>query len=412
MSHFIGTMLGLSVEEKDEVLAEQLLKCIGADPDGEDMYEEIGSLDGDYNPDISGSLDDNDSLGISSSVQEKFSEYMNRFDDYYPDFDEDDDDEYDDEEDEEDEDTVQGEADENSRLDDLCLLVKQMFGEARVYLAHEEGNSVNDSYYRYEAILDPSTGKKNVVNCYYSYDGGPDKEEGTEWSEQPINAHKYDVNVIDDLIKKAESLHFDELAEKLKAYKNGPDTLDIEAPTKEPVKEVLQRRIGDDWYQGTEEELAKIEKKLRKKYEKDREDRFKDAEYTIDEYFRKNWTSPYTEDFARANMDLDEEVIIPGHRFIVSTDTITYRMKGNRQYIYWLYKDITELGGIQGDEYYGYGMAIDPSADYLVINPSEDNIKNSDIVKDAIKKKAEGHPLKIVGEPQLYRAIKKLLSQQ
>ena len=408
MSHFIGTMLGLGVEEKDEVLAEQLLKCIGADPDGEEMYEEIGSLDGDYNPDIEGPLDDYDLLGISSSIQEKFTEYMNRFDDYYPDFEDDDEeDEYDDEEEE---DTIQGEADKDSRLDDLCLLVKQVFGEARVYLAHEEGNSVNDSYYRYEAILDPSAGKKSVVNCYYSFDGGPDKEDGTEWSEYPINAHKYDSKVIDNLIKKAESLQFDELAEKLRVYINGPDKLETGVPAEEPVKEILQRRIGNDWYQGTEEELAKIEKKLRKKYEKDREDRYEDAEYSIDEYFRRKWTSPYTEDFARANMDLDEEVIIPGHRFIVSTNTITYRMKGNRQYLYWLYKDITELGGIQGDEYYGSGMAIDPSADYLVINPSEDNIKNSDIVKDAIKKKAEGHPIKIVGEPQLYRAIKKALS--
>ena len=39
MSHFIGTMLGLGIEEKDEALAKQLLKCIGADPDGEDMYD-------------------------------------------------------------------------------------------------------------------------------------------------------------------------------------------------------------------------------------------------------------------------------------------------------------------------------------------------------------------------------------
>ena len=241
MSHFIGTMLGLGVEEKDEALAEQLLKCIGADPDGEDMYEEIGRLDGGYDPDISGPLDDYDPLGISSSVQEKFSEYMNRFDDYFPIYGE-----GDDEDDERD--VVQKEADENSRLDDLCLLVKQIFGEARVYLAHEEGNSGNDSYYRYEAILDPSTGKKSVVNCYYSYDGGPDKEEGTEWSEQPINAHKYDANAIDDLIKKAESLHFDELAEKLKAYKNDPETLDMDndetahAPDKQ-----TDSSVADTW---------------------------------------------------------------------------------------------------------------------------------------------------------------------
>ena len=217
MSHYSGTMLGLDAEGENKLLAEQLLKCIGADPAGKAMYEEIGKLDSSYSPDVCGQLEEDDLLGISSSVEEKYSEYMEKFDDYIPGF-------YD-EEDDEDEEESKPRADADSRLDDFCLLVKQLFGNACVYFAHEEGNSSDDSYYRYEAVLDPSRGKKRVVNCYYSFDGGPEKEEGTEYSEYPLNAKKYKSRVIDSLIRKAESYKFDELAEKLRVYKSGPDRL-------------------------------------------------------------------------------------------------------------------------------------------------------------------------------------------
>lgn len=42
MGGWNGSMLGLKVQKKDEELAAQFLKCIGSDPDGEEIYEEIG----------------------------------------------------------------------------------------------------------------------------------------------------------------------------------------------------------------------------------------------------------------------------------------------------------------------------------------------------------------------------------
>ena len=214
MGHWNNTKIGLKVKSKDEELATQFLRIIGIDTDNLDMYEEIGELSGEYDPSIEGSIVD-DLYNIMPSMEKKFSDYVDQF---YG---------FENEEDEFDEDFEEDEFDEDVKisLDDLFLIVNKLFSPAYLFFAHEDGNSVSDSFYRYEAIYDPSTGKKKEFNCYYSYGDGINldfdndedpKDVITEKSEEDIAAYELNGTIIDSLIEKAKLEGYKELANKLK----------------------------------------------------------------------------------------------------------------------------------------------------------------------------------------------------
>ncbi len=217
MGGWNGSMLGLKVQKKDEELAAQFLKCIGADPDGEEIYEEIGKLNyGGFRPSVIGPLSGEDILGIEESVEESYSAYQRIIRYRYAECRYEDEDEEDSDADEEDDCFEEAEADADSRLDDLSLLVSKLFEDSSVHFAHEDGNDVNDTYFRYETSLDPSEGQKTVSICFYSYDGGPNKDHSMGDWVKPINAKPLSEKIMRGLIEKVESLGYDELAGKIK----------------------------------------------------------------------------------------------------------------------------------------------------------------------------------------------------
>lgn len=216
MSGWNETMLGFRVEKKDEKLAEQLLKCLDVDTDKE-IYEEIGILDyQNFKPTISGAIDEDQLLGNELDFWRGDRKY-----DMYGYADEEDEDDADEDDDEDDE-----EAESDSCINDLFCLANRLFAPAYVYVAHEDGNSVDDTYFRYEAILDPETDEKTESSCFYSYGDGINvdtddpKEEGTEKRERSLSEKELNPEILDYLTKKAESLEFKELAEKLKTLKS------------------------------------------------------------------------------------------------------------------------------------------------------------------------------------------------
>lgn len=214
MGHWNDSKMGLKVNPEHEKLAKQFLQIVGVDTENLDMYEEIGELSGEYNPSIEGSII-NDPFNIMPSMEKLFSDYVDQF---YG---------YNNEEDEYDEDFEEEEFDEDITisLDDLFFIVNKLFSPAYLFFAHEDGNSVSDSFYRYEAIYDPSTGKKKEFNCYYSYGDGINldfdndedpKDVITEKSEEDIAAYELNGSIINSLIEKAKSEGCKELANKLK----------------------------------------------------------------------------------------------------------------------------------------------------------------------------------------------------
>lgn len=216
MGSWNGTTLGFKVKAADKNLAEQLLICLGVDTD-DAAIEEVGPLDKAFKPSIEGVVNGN-LLGILPSLKDHFSAYMSQFYCF-------DGEEGYEEEEWEDEDSEDACPDDGEvfdfQLDDLCQLVKKLFKSAKVYLAHEEGNNTSDDYYRYEAILDPASGNKVELDCFYSYseginvDGDDPKEEGTEKKTDDILIQELDQEALDWLINKAASLNFDVLAGKL-----------------------------------------------------------------------------------------------------------------------------------------------------------------------------------------------------
>lgn len=204
MGSWNGTKIGLKVKPKQKELAKQFLHIIGIETDRCFMDEEIGEISDNYNPSIEGCVEE-ELLGIMPSLEKEFSDYVDQF---YPDFDEEDDEETDDDE---------HMPDTSVSLDALYHLLNKLFPPAYLYLAHEDGNSVSDSYYRYEVIYDPSTGKKEKHNCYYSYGDGIDEGDGNEDSVSEIDPSQFDSSMIDSLIERAETEGFEELAKRLKA---------------------------------------------------------------------------------------------------------------------------------------------------------------------------------------------------
>ena len=219
MGHWDNTKIGLAVSPKGKELATQFLQIIGADTENIDFYEEIGELSGEYDPTIEGSIAD-DPFDLMTSMAKLFSDYVDQFYGY-----DNDDEEFDEDFDEEEESDEDFQDNIELSLDDIFLFANKLFSPAYLYFAHEDGNSVSDSYYRYEVIYDPSTGKKREYNCYYSYGDGINldfdndedpKDVVTEKCEIDIASNELNNTIIDSLIKKAESEGFDELAKRLK----------------------------------------------------------------------------------------------------------------------------------------------------------------------------------------------------
>lgn len=219
MGGWNDTILGLKVKKNQEQLAQQLLRCLGADPDDYGC-EEVGRLNELYDPSVEG-LVKGGVLGMMPPLNQHFSNYLDQFyGSYYGD---EYDDEYEDEEGEEEENEAESadEPDFGFTLDALFHLANQLFSSATVCLAHEDGNNTSDDYYRHEVILDPATGKKTISDCFYSYGEGINvdtddpEEEGTETHVEDIEACTADTQVIQWLIDKATSYQYDELVQKL-----------------------------------------------------------------------------------------------------------------------------------------------------------------------------------------------------
>lgn len=211
MGWWNGTKLGFKVDPAEEELAQQFLTVLGVNLTDCDMTEEIGELTdlSDYTVDglVEGNL-----LGIMPSLDKKFSDYQKKFEYFYDE----------DEEEEEEEDKS------SNKLDDLFQAAKKILTRPCMYLAHEDGNSTSDTYYRCEVIY--SSNKKKELNCFYSYGDGVNvdsdnpKEEGTQIIEEKIAAKKPDSKIIKALIKKAKAEGFDELIQKLEGSSDKTDS--------------------------------------------------------------------------------------------------------------------------------------------------------------------------------------------
>lgn len=210
MGSWYGTKIGFKVKPEDEELAQEFLMLLGVNMAG-DMDEEIGELNnlGDYSVD---GMIEGDLLGIMSALEKKFVDYQNQF--YPPD-----------EEDKDVEEDVEAES--GFQLDDLYLTAKSLFTRPGMYLAHEDGNSVSDTYYRYEVLYSGVT--KTEFNCFYSYgddinvDTDSPSEEGTEETEEKLKAKKPNSNFVKMLIEKAEAEGLDEIVQKLKGEPGKPE---------------------------------------------------------------------------------------------------------------------------------------------------------------------------------------------
>ena len=147
MGWWNATKIGLKVQPANEDLALQFLTVLGVDVENSDMVEEIGPLSN-LDSYLSDGLVESDLLGIMPSLEKKFADYQSKFRNTRKK-------------------KNKKEAEPASRLDDIYLVAKKLFPRSGMYLAHEDGNNTDDTYYRYEVIY--SAGKKTEINCFYSY---------------------------------------------------------------------------------------------------------------------------------------------------------------------------------------------------------------------------------------------------
>ena len=221
MGSWSGTKLGLKVSKKDITLANQFLCCLKIDTE-DGIIEEVGALSENYVPSIEGVVKSK-LLGMMTELNAHFSEYINHFNGYGEQSDE--------EELEYGENLEENfEEDDNSpdlglTMDSLYSLVNKLFPSAYVYLAHEEGNNTSDDYYRYEEIANPSTNQRMKKDCFYSYSLGIHVdtddviEEGTEVQIVEIGPSDDISMVIDWLIQEATSFGYTDLVQKLNQSK-------------------------------------------------------------------------------------------------------------------------------------------------------------------------------------------------
>ena len=202
MSGWNGAKVGLRVESGDKELAKQFLKVLGAKTEGGWFDEHIRKLDADFSPEITGIIEkgEDDLLDILNALDDHAGSYIDKL--------------------------ISGDRVRTfNLLDGLYVLLKKIFPGVSLYVAHEEGNSVSDDYYRYEVIYDPSKDKKKEMHCYYSYGNGINVqtnnqiEEGTEKKEKKISDKGLQREDIQWLIDEAQEKGFSELAKRLDACK-------------------------------------------------------------------------------------------------------------------------------------------------------------------------------------------------
>lgn len=230
MGSWYGTKIGFKVKPEDEELAQEFLMLLGVNMAG-CIDEEIGELNnlGAYSVD---GVIEGDLLGIMPALEKKFVDYQNQF--YPPD-----------EEDKDVEEDVEAES--GFQLDDLYLTAKSLFTRPGMYLAHEDGNSVSDTYYRYEVLYSGVT--KTEFNCFYSYgddinvDTDSPSEEGTEETEEKLKAKKPDSNFVKMLIEKAEAEGYDDLVQRLKGEADKPATA-VSKGKKEEIKKIPGLKVA------------------------------------------------------------------------------------------------------------------------------------------------------------------------
>ena len=219
MGRWYGTTVGFRVKRGDRAEAEHLLRCLGADPDGEPMFEPIGVLDRRaYRPTVEGAETGyGDVTWLLNMIRQRAEAYV--IECRFPG----------DDGEEEAPECEGGAGDEPVFMPDgLFWLVNRIIPGTGVYLAHEEGSSVMDDFYRYEASLDAASGKKTELDCYYCYgDGintgtGNPKKEGLRRTSGKIDAKAPDPRILERLIAEAEKYKYAELAEKLRACRQ-PD---------------------------------------------------------------------------------------------------------------------------------------------------------------------------------------------
>lgn len=200
MSGWNGALLGLNVKAREKDLAKEYLEFLGANVDGLSFDEEIGQLSYNFTPGVSGSLgvDSDDCLDVMQALEDHFGFYSNQFN------------------------GGRKKKDKSLiRLDELYHLTQRVFPVFRLYVAYEAGNSVSDEYYRYEAIYDSGTGKKNEVNCYYSYGDGINVdtddpvEEGKEEKESAVADNELSDKDLKRLIALAREKGLKSIAGKL-----------------------------------------------------------------------------------------------------------------------------------------------------------------------------------------------------
>lgn len=206
MSGWNSAIVGLKVRTEERMLAQQFLKTVCGSKEERVFYDEVGRLSIDFAPEIKEVIDyhSRDVLEILRSLNSHEEAYTDQF--------------------------IEGIKKSKSIkappvLDKLFCLTSMLFPSSFLFVAHEEGNSVTDAYYRYEVIYDPSKAKKTESHCFYCYgDGinvetGNPKQEGTERKESKISDKVLNSKSIETLIDKAREEGFSELAERLNLCK-------------------------------------------------------------------------------------------------------------------------------------------------------------------------------------------------
>lgn len=201
MSGWNGAKVGLKVNGGDKELAKQFLNILGANTEGCRFDEEIGKLDADFAPEITGIIGDRDSdpFDILRGLNDHADSYTEQY--------------------------VSGsKVKAFTLLDGIYVVLQKILPGSYLYVAHETGNSVCDDYYRYEVIYNPSNPKKKEIHCYYSYGNGINVdtddqiEEGTEKEDKKIS-DKLKSRMVQEMIDTAQANGFSELASRLVACK-------------------------------------------------------------------------------------------------------------------------------------------------------------------------------------------------
>jgi len=153
--------VGFRVEPGDTERAEQLLRCLRTDPDGEPMFAPVGVLDRRaWRPNVEGTgIRYDEMAGILTWIRERVDDYRGECLLSAHGL----------EAGEEEEAPPPDPDEEQPPLfapDELFWVVNRVIPGTDVYLAHEEGSSVMDDFYRYEAVLNARTGTRTEMDYF------------------------------------------------------------------------------------------------------------------------------------------------------------------------------------------------------------------------------------------------------